>query len=175
MDVRQNTLAELLDGWDGKDTRELEAVFEEYRKDPAFLADLVHLTDTPTRQQGTTWLLKHHFDTRKTALPADLVAEHISQFPMVQDWQARLHILQYLEHLDLPEDAKATVCTFVDQSLGSDRTFVRAWAWHGLVVLAERYPERRAAALDRLKEAQAAETAGSVKVRIRKALDRLNG
>lgn len=169
----QDTLQKSLTLWDGKDTATLESLFLEFHEGPDFLQGLIALGNDRKFHRGVTWLLKHHFDRKGPALQQDLARSHILQFEAIDDWQARLHVLQYLEHLDLPEDSEKVVSDFVEGSLRSDRTFVRAWAWHGLAVLAERFSLRRDETIKQLTEAQARETAGSVKVRIRRAIAKL--
>lgn len=56
----------------------------------------------------------------------------------------------------------------------AENRFLRAWAYHGLALHAERFPAHQTAAIDRLNEVMTRETAGSLKVRIRKALERIN-
>jgi len=169
------TLHDILSEWDGRDTGSLERLFHDEAANPDFLRMLVSLAGEETSQRGATWLLKQHFDTGGKALPAALTRDHLSQLDGLRDWQSRLHVLQYLEKLDLPEGSKTELFEFVETSLKSDRTFVRAWAWYALAVLAARYPQEREDTLRRLKEAQATEAAGSVKVRIRKSIARLQG
>ena len=169
------TLHKILSDWDGKDTGFLERLFHDEAGNPDFLGSLVALAALEESQRGATWLLKHHFDARGAALPQDLTRNHLSQLIDIDDWQTRLHVLQYLEHLDLSEGSKTVLSEFVETSLRSDRTFVRAWAWYALAILVAGYPEERDDTLRRLREAQATETAGSAKVRIRKAIAKLQG
>lgn len=169
------TLHKVLSNWDGKDTRFLERLFHDEAGNPGFLKSLVTLSAREESQRGATWLLKHHFDIRAQPLSPELSQEHIACVADTEDWQTRLHVLQYLEHLDLPVAFRKPASDFVEVSIRSERPFVRAWAWHALSVLAQRFPDQRDETCQRLSEAQETETAGSVKVRIRKALARLNG
>jgi len=162
-----------LAAWDGKDTAILEKLFRENSGDQEFLPFLVGSCDKRDLQRGATWLIKHHFDRRGAPLSADLTRLHVAQFAGFHDWQARLHVLQYLEHLDLPDDAEAPVSDFLNETRHSDQKFVRAWTYWGLAVLAQRFPDRARKTGQLLAEAQTRETAASVKVRIRKALDLL--
>ncbi|MCK7614406.1 hypothetical protein [Roseibium sediminicola] len=159
--------------WDGKDTAFLEALFRKNHDNSDFLESLIIACNTQRLQRGATWLLKQYFDQRGTPLPADLSRAHIGQFAGIEDWQAKLHVLQYLEHLDLADDAEAPLSDFLNETLQSDQKFVRAWSYWGLAVLAHRFPDRTRKTGQLLAEAQTRETAASVKVRIRKALDLL--
>ncbi|ASP35075.1 hypothetical protein [Labrenzia sp. VG12] len=169
------TLFSFLSQWDGKDTKSLTGLFHDEAGNPEFLNSMVRMAALEECQRGATWLLKHHFDGGGVAPSEELAQQHISQVADTGDWQTRLHVLQYLEHLDLPDDSEALQSEFVEASLKSEKPFVRAWAWHALCVLAERFPGRNQATRRRLSEALSRETAASVKVRIRKALQRLNG
>jgi len=167
------SLRAIVSEWDGNDTAVLEKLFDARCGDPEFLPELVQLCSCAELQRGATWLLKHHFDRNGPALPAALMEDHLAQFQTIEDWQARLHVLQYLEQLDVPEDAERPLSDFVETSLKSEKKFVRAWAWYGLAVLAHSYPGRIDKTVQRLTREYAQETAGSVKVRIRKALKML--
>ncbi len=156
--------------WNGKDTAVLERLFNARSGDPEFLPELVQLCSDTDLQRGATWLLKHFLEKKGRSLSAALTRTHLAQLPHIGDWQARLHVLQYLEHLDLQANAEKPVSDFLETTLTSDNKFVRAWAWYGLAVLAHNFPRRAEHTVQRLTGEIARETAGSVKVRIRKAL-----
>lgn len=162
-----------LAAWDGKDTVFLEGLFQENQDDRGFLQSLVAACNTQDLQRGATWLLKRHFDNKGAPLSQKQTNAHIGQFAGFEDWQAKLHVLQYLEHLDLADDAETPLSGFLNETLQSDQKFVRAWTYWGLAVLAQRFPDRARKTRQLLTEAQTRETAASVKVRIRKALDLL--
>ncbi|MHA7775755.1 hypothetical protein [Roseibium sp. M-1] len=167
------TLREVLSGWDGRDTGVLEQLFESECSSPVFLDQLVALSALPDCQRSATWLLKHHFDGKGQTLSETQTRDHLAHLAQVTDWQARLHVLQYLEHLALPQDAEIVLSAFVDDAIASKNKLVRAWAYYALALLACRYPERKHQALTVLRQAGEMETAGSVKVRLRKALEKL--
>jgi len=169
----QDGLERTLSSWDGKATAPLEQAYETYRNEPHFLEHLVDLCEAPTCQRGATWLLKHHFD-RKGQLSDELAARHLTAIPLFDHWEAKLHFLQCFEHLRISEDAKVPLNRFIESEVTSANKFVRAWACYALAIFALRFPEHKEHALDTLKQAGNRETAGSVKVRIRKALEKLD-
>jgi hypothetical protein len=170
IDALQNSL----NNWDGKSTAPLEEVFFDYHEHPGFLVSLVEFCKKAEFQRGATWLLKHHFDQKRPPLPDELNRIHLSSLPMLQHWEAKLHMLQYLDRLEICDAQRATVCTFVETETTNENKFVRAWAFYSLATLANRFPDLRGKALNTLQAAALHETASSVKVRIRKALEKLN-
>lgn len=174
MQTTRTTLLAGIGAWNGKDTKVLETLFEDQRDAPDVPAELVHLCGDAALQRGATWLLKHHLERADAPLSAALTRRHLAQLAGIEDWQAKLHILQYLDRLDLPEDAEPELSAFVEEALLSARTLVRAWGYSGLAVLARRFPHRRETTRQLLTSAKTSETTGSVKVRIRKALELLS-
>lgn len=169
----RDSLAKSLKDWDGKATAPLEELFADYHEHPGFLVTLVDFCETEELQRGATWLLKHHFDQKGPPLTDGLTRLHINSLPSLRHWDAKLHILQYFEQLRLRDDMEEALGTFVESELSSDNKMVRAWAYYDLAVLARRFPNRKEAAVEILTRAQALETAGSIKVRVRKALAKL--
>jgi len=163
-----------LAGLDGKDTTVLEKLYRDKAGDPDFPQSLITACNTQDLQRGATWLLKRHFDNKGAPLSQKQTSAHIGHLAGIEDWQAKLHVLQYLEHLVLPDDTEAPVSDFLNGAIRSEQKFVRAWAYSGLAVLARRFPDRIERTRQRLAEAYARETAASVKVRVRKALEKLD-
>ncbi|MES0812585.1 hypothetical protein ABLO27_24040 [Roseibium sp. SCPC15] len=168
-------LQSVLVSWDGKLTKPLEDAFAAYRSDPGFLNSLIGLSENESCERASTWLLKHHFDTKGERLSIDQSRKHLAILPHIRHWEAKLHVLQYLEQLELPVEAETTLNDFLTEALASENKLVRAWAYYGLATLACRFPSRKMSALELLTSAQERETAGSIKVRIRKALKKLGG
>jgi hypothetical protein len=170
----KDALETAIKSWDGKNTGPLTDIFATHQNDPAFSADLVALCEIEANQRGATWLLKHHFDQKGLPFSEKLTRKHLSNLSQIRHWEAKLHILQYLERLEIPEEMAETTRIFVVSSLQSGNKMERAWAYYGLATLAIRFPNLKAQHLEILESAQRQETAGSIKVRIRKALHKLN-
>lgn len=169
----RDALSSILKSWDGKATAPLEEAYADFGNHPGFLITLTEFCQTEELQRAATWLLKHHFDQKQGPLARDLTALHIKSLPVLAHWETKLHVLQYLEHLTLTSDDEVALCAFVDRETSNENKLVRAWAYYGLATLAQRFPEHKTAALERLHAAQETESAGSIKVRIRKALQKL--
>ncbi|WFE90296.1 hypothetical protein K1718_02790 [Roseibium porphyridii] len=167
------TLRTILSAWDGKDTGKLEALFESERANPVFVQALVGLCEIEDCQRSATWLLKRHFDLKGPPLPEDLTRQHLGLLAKISHWEAKLHVLQYFEKLQLSLAPYGELEGFVETGTRSDNKFVRAWAYYGLAVLALSYPEMIDRVRNILTDARDVETAGSVRVRIRKALEKL--
>ena len=83
-----------------------------------------------------------------------------------QDWESKLHLLQCLPYLSIPDEDRVGLEQFLDTCVRSDKKFVRAWAYSGLGELALRFPQYREAVDGMLARAGASEVA-SVRARIR--------
>ena len=133
--------------------------------------------DETALQAGATWVLKYLAERgaapggRQT--PALL---RLLQRPLAPD--ALLHVLQTLPHIELSADLPASEERAFHRALlhliGSDRVFVRAWAYNGLGLLAARNPALRDEVQALFSRAEKTETA-AVKVRIRHARAALRG
>ncbi|MEQ9275410.1 MAG: hypothetical protein RIG93_14320 [Roseibium album] len=166
-------LAQIVRKWDGKDTALLEHAYSSFATEPDFTVHLVELCEIEECERGATWLLKHYVAKSRSGLPEQLAARHAAFAPKLTDWEARLHFLQYFEHLQIPEHLEDPLRQMIDSGLTSENKFVRAWSHYALAVLAQRFPAHKSHAIETLERSDACETAGSVKVRIRKALEKL--
>nr|WP_319384747.1 hypothetical protein [uncultured Roseibium sp.] len=169
----RDALEQLVCGWDGKSTSALKTAYETFHQQQGFLDHLIDLGDHQSSERGATWLLKHAFTHGEPKLSADRSARHLAALPGLSHWETRLHVLQYLDHLTIPDEAEMLLQAFILDAVEAENRFLRAWAYYALALHAERFPAHQAAAIDRLNEAMTRETAGSVKVRIRKALERI--
>ena len=86
-----------------------------------------------------------------------------------EHWESKLHILQCLPYLDIPEDDSVGLEKFLEACLKSDRKFVRAWAYNGFKELSIRFPRYREKVDGMLAQAIESESA-SVRARIRNIL-----
>ncbi|WP_422041169.1 hypothetical protein [Roseibium sp.] len=170
----RDTLEKLVCSWDGKTTSTLKTAYERFHLQPGFVDHLIDLSTDQSCDRGATWLLKHAFSKGEPALSEKRSARHLAALAHFSHWETRLHLLQYFDHLTIPGEAERPLHVFILQSLEAENRFLRAWAYYALALHAERFPLHRNEALDRLKEAMTRETAGSVRVRVLKALERIN-
>ncbi len=166
------SLEDELGQWDRKSKDFLASLFDRHNCQPGFLAGLVGMVDDPRLQSGATWLLKHHFDQGGEPLDDKLVSAVYNKTPMLVHWDAKLHVLQCIKQMPVPDSQMRTVEAFVRHCLADDARFVRAWAYSGFCELARRFPQYQAEATHVLNEARASETAGSVLSRVRRELRR---
>ncbi len=158
--------------WDGKSTLPLTQIYQANCNRPDVASILVALLSDQDFQRGASWLLKHHVDTGHGIDPEDARTCYHSLDRLIH-WDAQLHILQAMHAMPIDADHKHAVHDFLHQCVNSKRTLIRAWAYTGFVILAgqsEEYRSRTHALLLRAKEQ---ESAGSIKVRIRRGLEEL--
>lgn len=151
--------------WDGKSANAIKTIFQQFREYDEFPEwSLAMLTDADT-QRGASYLLKQWLSNGGSLSAANIRKIH-QCLPIVEDWQALLHLLQSAEHLPVGNAEKSAVEFVLRRHLTHPNTFVRAWAYHAFYWLARQYPEYRRDAEQFLNMAMADEPA-SVKARVR--------
>jgi hypothetical protein len=158
--------------WDGKSTLPLKQIYEADCNKPDFASILVALLSEQDFQRGASWLLKHHVDTGHDINPANARTCYHS-LDQLTHWDAQLHVLQTMHAMPVGADQKHAVQDFLEQCVNSRRTLIRAWAYTGFVVLAGQFKEYCSETRALLLRAEAQETAGSIRVRIRRGLEEL--
>lgn len=119
-------------------------------------------------QRAATWLLKRHLEAGNSLSPGGSRVI-LDALPDQEHWESKLHVLQCLPYLEIPEDQSAGLERFLDSCLESDNKFVRAWAYNGFNELSLRFPRYREEV--KLMLARAGESeAASVRARIRNIL-----
>lgn len=163
-------IAATLRSYDGKRVAPFRAVAEAVRDAPeSTVGQLVDLaaSDETELQVGATWVLKHLAE-RGTA-PSGASGEAFLSLlvrPIAPD--ALLHILQTLPHMRIDADRLGGLRDGLLELIRSKRTFIRAWAYNGLGVLAARDPSLRSE-VQRLFDQAVKTDSAAVKVRIRHA------
>ncbi|MBO6758183.1 MAG: hypothetical protein JJ902_17740 [Roseibium sp.] len=173
--MNEDRLEDDLHAWDGKSVSRLQAIYKSAIGLPDLVARLIELCARPETEVGATWLLKHHLerqDLTMTATDSIRVAGLLSD---LSDWQAQLHLFQIADRSDMTQGTRPAWEAFIRAGLMSDRKLIRAWSYYALAVLAARFTDLRAEARGILQDAMDQETAGSIKVRLRKALGKLSG
>lgn len=155
--------------WDGKSAPDIKAVYRAHTGGDGFVRALMSLTEKPNCQSAATWLLKHHIEKTRQAPPAELVARLFKLAGDMSSWEARLHVLQMFDALTFTGAMVDDAFQFASDSAEDDNTFVRAWGYYGLAVIAAAHPHHRTEARKRLESGMARETRASTKVRLRKA------
>lgn len=162
------TLSEEIASWDGKSAAALQSTYERHSAEENFVATiLAHIADVEL-QRAATWLLKKHLEVGNSLSAAGCRAVFDS-LSVQEHWESKLHILQCLPYLDIPEDDSVGLGKFLDACLESDSKFVRAWAYNGFNELSLRFPRYREKVDGLLARAIESESA-SVQARIRNIL-----
>ena len=157
--------------WDGKSKPAIAQVFVRHVKEEDFLTDILSLLVEPKLQVGASWLLKHGLDNRSFNLSQKQATAVYRCVQRLEQWEAKLHVLQCMPCLTISPSQVKRVKKFCDECLEDKNKFVRAWAYSGLYELAETHPRFQEEVGAKLLEGMETETAGSIKVRIRRALE----
>lgn len=156
--------------WDGKSADDIAKVFDRHVGSARFASRLIALAPDADLERGATWLLKRGLETGAIELGEQQAVAFYALFRAARDWGAGLHLAQSIPHVPMPASAAAGVRALLDRQLTDRRAIVRAWAYWGYHELALAAPRYRAEAESLLLDAAATERAGSVRVRVRKAL-----
>ncbi|MEM7538803.1 MAG: hypothetical protein AAF639_41975 [Chloroflexota bacterium] len=163
-----NLLSELAT-FDGKHTDTLADIASRLSPEPFVIDDLCEIAkgDDAKLQSASTWMLKH-FQENGVVFSTEQTDALLGLFEYAMHWEAKLHLLQMMPMWVIPaarQDALYAVLTgYLDDRKG--KKFVRAWAYNGLAVLADQYPEWRVDVMALLARGRE-EEAASVKARIR--------
>ena len=169
----KSQLIEDLLQWDGKHTDYLIDVYTRNAITPYFYKELILIiSDQPKTQVASTWLIKHHYD-QKNQLPDILITELLKSCDLLEEWGAKLHILQILPKVIITDDCLNVVDQFVRKCIKDKQKFVRAWGYQGLYEVSKSIPQYREEIKSICTEALEKESA-SVKVRLRKILTLLD-
>ena len=95
----------LFEKYDGKNVAPFESVAVRWDPTPSSMRQLVRLVASPDErvQVGATWVLKRWIETDSgSAGPVTAVLLDLVEVEMATD--AKLHLLQLLQHLEIPRD-----------------------------------------------------------------------
>lgn len=160
MSIRQK-----ITSWDGRSRDGIAAIYDTHRTRPDFAEQLVQLLPDRAYQQGATWLLKAYVESGHQLARTQTKTIYAS-LPVLEHWEAKLHVLQCLRYVPVNEPEKNQVEAFLRASLTDPNKLVRAWAYNGFYELSRQYPEYRQET-GQLFEMALRDEAASVKARIR--------
>ena len=165
-----------IEQWDKKAVQPIARAYNAHASSPSFIDDLLSMLREPALEVGASWMLKHAIEA------GDLVGESLEPEQLISlfrdaneltHWESHLHLLQIMEHLPIPPQARAYAKGFVYFSLGSQYKFVRAWAYSGIHALARDRPLEQAGTIGlfelMLKDG---DESPSVKAHLRKLIKR---
>ncbi len=162
-------LANKIYDWDGRGIDYMVAFYHENVDNKLFFPQLIELfLEDKNLQKGVTWLIKHHFDQKKS-LDNNLIHKLFLHCEEVVNWEAQLHLLQILPQVKLSPDVAPYVEQFARKAIESPKKFVRAWAYQALFELYRIIPTLKEEIIILCEQAMERESA-SVKARVRKVL-----
>ena len=133
-------LRKAIKAWDMKSSKDIRAVYEQFKEADNFQSDLTNALTDPSLQRGATWLLKHHLENQ-AVLKTSETRSIYQNLGLFTHWESKLHILQSLEYLSIPKEFKATLELFIRPCLKSKKKLLRAWGYHGFYHLNKTFPE----------------------------------
>lgn len=151
--------------WDGKSSSDIGAIYSRYSNEDCFVPQLIELSGRKDVEKGATWLLKHHLE-KKHKLDTGAVATIYKLAPKLENWEAKLQILQSMTNMPIGKAEKSSVECFLRDCLMDENKFVRAWAYNGFYEISLQYPEYKNETKNFFEMAMRDE-APSVKARIR--------
>ncbi|WP_143155888.1 hypothetical protein [Cyclobacterium lianum] len=170
----QSTLKEVYLKWDGTHIGHLKTLYQESIDDASFIPHTIALL---TAGKGVevpgSWVVKHHVE-QGNLLNTTQVDQLVRCLGALHYWQAQLHLLQIIPMISLTEEQAEHLEPVVRNHLSSDRAFVKASAFAAYFEIVKFFPglknEFRLLSEDSLEKVSA-----SVKVKIRRILNQLDG
>ncbi len=120
----------------------------------------------PELSVAASWLLLDHAKKARP-IPKAAVKRLVKLALPTGPDDARLHLCQLVQHLEVPKGSAARLAAFLDECTLSGHAFVRAWATDGLYRLSLQHAEYEGAAASAL-ELAACDPKASVKARARR-------
>lgn len=158
-------LKQVLSQWDGKSQAAIQQIYQEHARTHNDIGEILACMDDSQATVGASWMLKAWL-TERPILDAQATRQMLTLLNHAQHWETRLHLLQCLPALTIPDDMAAQLHRTLEHYSTSHKRFVRAWAYGGLYHLAAQYQGFRDEVKARLATAMVDE-APSVKARIR--------
>lgn len=162
-------LIDKLKAWDGVHIEYLTDLYNTDKTNADFLGNLVTICiNEQDLQKTATWLIKHHYDSGQV-LPKPLIKKLLTACNNVKIWEAKLHLLQLLQHFELTEKTIIITENFARNCMTDNNKFVRAWAYNGLYELTKYIPELKTELEFICQRAMETESA-SIKSKVKKIL-----
>lgn len=136
--MRQTEFEKDLVQYAGQSTKGLEKFYHRWKEDAELIQRCVACVGDPDLEKAATWLLKYFLESRRD-LDESQQRLILSCLNEVKCWQGRLHLLQMLDALLIPEDLQESVAKFCEESTFNDNKFIRAWGYSGIVTLAKQW------------------------------------
>lgn len=162
-----------LELWDGVHIEYLKKLYQVNSSSLDFFENLITIcVNEQDLQKAATWLIKYHYDNGQ-ALPDYLTERLLTACKNVENWEAKLHLLQLLPHFNLTDKSIIITDDFARECLADNNKFVRAWAYNGLYELTKYIPELKTELEFICQRAMETESA-AIKSKVRKIILTLN-
>jgi len=134
------TIQDEMAAWDGKSAHDIGKIYNGFNKQTGFPGNVIALMAQANCQKAASWLLKHHLenDNKISQLETKSIFKLLNT---LDHWESKLHVLQSLPFLNIPNAYKTALEQFLRECLTETNKFVRAWAYNGFYELAKQYPE----------------------------------
>lgn len=155
--------------WDKKQAAYISSVYKKFGADKEFPDHLLSIcVKNPALDRGTTWLLKHHLDEGGILTEA-LLTRLGDLLPVLNHWEARLHVLQVFSVAEIPPGIADSLYVFAKLNSLNEKNFVRAWAYQVMYKVSLIQPGYRAQLLAESRVAAEKEMA-SVRSKLKKII-----
>ncbi len=165
--TKSTDLKDELAQWDGS-VESLGLTYQHRHADKDFLKELLALFTVQPLQLPASWLLKHALEDG-VILADKQVSRLLKSAASLENWQARLHLLQSLQYLSIPSNSTDVLHAFLTACLQEDNKFIRAWAYQGFIELAQQHAAYQAESNSLINRAML-EEAPAIKARLRNRL-----
>lgn len=156
-----------LNSYDGKRVAPFQEIAEELAIQPDALEVTLSIIESNEEHAhvGGTWILKNLLEL---GLESDgsLCKKVLRWLRESTEIDARLHLLQILNLIEIPSSCHPPLYAKARELTSDRNTFVRAWAYNALGLIAQRNPQFLAETKQRFEQAQQKE-APSIRARIR--------
>ena len=164
------SLKATLSNWDGRETVQLQEIYNTHHKNPEFIQTLTDWSiNDLAMQNASTWLLKRYLDQKNSFTRAQTL-NFLPALAVAKEWPAQLHLLQMLPYLPLAEEDLEILLEPIEQLMQSKVKFVKAWAYYAFGLLTELLLELKDEVAHVFQIGLQNESA-AIKVRIRKACE----
>lgn len=166
-------LIDKLKSWDGVHIEYLTKLYIANKTDTNFFENLITISITERDlQKASTWLIKHHYDNGHSLSKSD-TEKLLTVCNIVENWEAKLHLLQLIPHFELTEKSIVIADNFARNCLTDKNKFVRAWAYNAIYELTKYIPELNSELEFICQSAMETESV-SIKAKVKKILLNLN-
>lgn len=156
-----------LQSYDGKHVAPFRSIADELAIRPDALEVTISIVESNEihASVGGTWILKYLLELG-LEIDTSLCKTIIQWLRNFSENDARLHLLQILNIIDIPKSCHEQLYNLSREFTSDKNTLVRAWAYNALGIIAHQNPKYQVETLERFAHAMKAESP-SFKARIR--------